>query len=115
MMSEVLQTNIFFLITGIAVIVFTVLFSVVLYHTIKILKSVRRIIERVEEGSETIAADIQNIRTYIVERSFLSRFLGKMLDAPKAPTAKSGARKGESRKKPERKTGRTELKIKDEG
>ena len=73
-MSEVLHANIFFFITGIAVIVFTFMLSIALFHLIKILKAVRRIIDRVEAGTATITEDIDRLRTYVVEESFLSRF-----------------------------------------
>jgi len=112
-MSEILQANIFFFITGIAVIVFTFLLCIALYHTIRILKSLRRVMDRIEEGSEIIADDMQQFRTYFTERSFISRILRGMLGEqrersveqkrPSAPTKKGG-----------RQGGKTELKIKDE-
>ena len=61
-MSEVLHANIFFVITSVAVVLFTLLVCVLLYHLIKIVKSIRRIIERVEVGSEVLSEDIENIR-----------------------------------------------------
>lgn len=61
-MSEVLHANIFFVITSVAVVLFTLLVCVLLYHLIKIVKSVRRIVERVEEGTEVIAEDIEHLR-----------------------------------------------------
>jgi hypothetical protein len=115
-MDEVLHANIFFFITGIAVIVFTLLLSVALYHLIKILKTVERIALRVEEGTMTIADDIEQLRTYVVEESFLARFLGGVLGR----TKKSAKEESLSRRtplralKPERKA-KTELKIKNEG
>jgi len=47
-MSEVLQANIFFFITSVAVILFTLLLCIALYHVVKILKSIRRVMEKVE-------------------------------------------------------------------
>lgn len=41
---------------------FTLLVCVLLYHLIKIVRAVRRIVERVEAGSEVLADDIDNIR-----------------------------------------------------
>ena len=61
-MTEVLQTNIFFVITSIAVVVFTLLLCVLIYHIIKIVRAIRRIVERVEVGSEVLAEDLDNIR-----------------------------------------------------
>lgn len=71
-MSEVLQANIFFFITGIAVIVFTMLLCIALYHLIIILKSVRRVMDRIEEGSEVIAEDLQNLRTHFAEEGLFA-------------------------------------------
>ena len=62
-MNEILQTNVFFVITSIAVVLFTLLVCVLLFHLIKITKSIRRIVDRVEAGSEVLADDLENIRT----------------------------------------------------
>jgi len=62
-MTEVLHANIFFIITSIAVVLFTLLVCVLLYHLIKIVKAIRRIVDRVEAGSEVLADDIDNIRS----------------------------------------------------
>jgi predicted Holliday junction resolvase-like endonuclease len=113
-MSEILQANIFFFITSIAVIVFTFLLSVALFHLIKIMKSVRKIMERVEVESEAIADDVERLRVFITEESFLSRFFTrsershKEEDEEERPRRSSGsARKTQSRPK-------TELRIKNE-
>lgn len=104
-MSEVLQANVFFFITSIAVIVFSILLCVVLYHAIKIMKSAQRIIERIEEGSEVIAEDMSNLREYFVERSLISQIIGIFL----------GRREGGSRARNTKKARpKTELTITDE-
>ncbi len=113
-MSEILHANIFFFITGIAVIVFTFLLSIALFHLIKILKAVRRIVDRVEAGTATIAEDIENLRTYVAEETFLGRFMKGATKKHEAPKEESLARRTPLRDlKPERKQ-RTELKIKNE-
>ena len=61
-MNEVLHANIFFVIASVAVVLFTLLVCVLVYHLIKIVKSIRRIVERVEVGSEVLADDLENIR-----------------------------------------------------
>jgi hypothetical protein len=78
-MNEILQANIFFFITSIAVIAFTLLLCFAVYQVIKILKSIRRIVDRIEEGSEMIAGDMENIRTYVVEGSLVSQLIGFFL------------------------------------
>jgi adenylosuccinate lyase len=85
-MAEVLHANIFFFITGIGVIVLTVLVSIALYHFIKILTSVRRIVERVEAGTETLIEDIEDLRTYVMEESFLARFFHAVVGKKRAHT-----------------------------
>tara|TARA_B100000745_G_C20138901_1_gene390411 strand:- start:277 stop:582 length:306 start_codon:yes stop_codon:yes gene_type:complete len=75
-MSEILQANIFFFITSVAVILFTLLLCFAVYQVIKILKSIRRIVERVEAGSEIIAEDVENFRTYVMEGSLISQLIG---------------------------------------
>ncbi len=102
-MSEVLQANIFFLITGIAVIVFTALLCVALFHGIKVLKALRRVMDRIEEGTEIIAEDMQNVRTYFTGDGLLRRLISKLMGSD-SRTSKS--------KKTERK--RNELKINEE-
>ena len=61
-MNEILHANIFFMIASLGVLVLTVLACVLLYHLVKVARSIRRIVERVELGSEVLADDIENIR-----------------------------------------------------
>ena len=74
-MSEVLHANIFFVIASIGTVVFIFLVSVALYQIIKILRSVRSIVERVDEGSETIAEDVAQLRSYVVSGSLFSQIV----------------------------------------
>ena len=78
-MAEVLQANIFFAITSASVIIFTLLLCVALYYVIKILRSVRSIVDRIDAGSENIAEDISNLRAYIAEGSLISQIVGLFL------------------------------------
>lgn len=109
-MSEVLQANIFFFITGIAVIVFTMLLCIALYHSIKILRSVRKIVERIEAGSEVIAEDMSHLRQHFIEGSLIAKVIGAFLGTRGASTP---ARKA-ARKKARNNALKTELTIKDE-
>lgn len=112
-MSEILHADIFFFITGIAVIVLTFLLSIALFHFIKLMKSVRRIAERIDEGSEAIADDIENLRVYITEESPLARFFSAAADDEDDEPQKSSRRAAPRAEKNERKA-RTELRIKNE-
>ncbi len=108
-MDEVLQTNIFFFITGIAVIVFTFVLTIVLYQLIRILTIVRRILERIETGSAAVIEDFENLRTYVTKRSFLSRFF-----AHEDPDEEEEDVPDRRSRKCERKSHKTALKITDE-
>jgi len=58
-----MQMDIFFFITTIAVVIFTILLCIVIYQIIKILKTIRRIVDRVDQGAEVLAEDIDSIRS----------------------------------------------------
>lgn len=75
-MSEVLEANIFFFIASVGVIAFTLLSCIGLYYVIKILRSVQRIVERIEKGSGVIAEDVAHLREYLTKGSFISRIVG---------------------------------------
>ena len=82
-MTEILQANIFFFITTIAVVLFTILLCVAVYQIIKILKTVRRIVDRIEEGTEVLADDIDNIRTSFNPTRLISFIMGLMPNGKK--------------------------------
>ena len=75
-MDEILQANIFFFIASIGVIVFTILACFILYHVLKIVTSLRRIVERIEEGSEMLAEDVEHFRSYVMQGSLISQIIG---------------------------------------
>ncbi len=77
-MAEVLQANIFFMIASFGVIVLTTLVCILLYQLIKIVRSVRRIVEKVEEGSEVIMDDIDNIREAFNPARLITFVMGMM-------------------------------------
>ncbi len=84
LMTEILQANIFFFITAMAVVVFTIFLCVAMYYVIKILRSVGNITERIDEGSETIAEDIKNLRGYIAEGSLISQIVGMFIKSKRS-------------------------------
>lgn len=61
-MTETLHANIFFLIASVGVVLFIFLVSIALYHIIKIIRSIRRIVDRIEAGSVTVAEDLSELR-----------------------------------------------------
>lgn len=79
-MTEILQTNLFFAITAAAVIVFTIFLCVAVFYVIKILRAVKNITERIDAGSETIADDMKQLRTYIAQGSLISQVVGLFIN-----------------------------------
>jgi len=78
-MNEILHANIFFLIASVATVVFCIFVCLTLYHVYKIARSVRRIVERIEEGSEVIAEDVAMVRGFM--RSGIARAFGMFTGA----------------------------------
>lgn len=88
-MNEVLLTNVFFMITAAAVVVFTLVLCIALYYAIKILRAVRRIVERIERGSETIADDVSHLRHYLAKGSFISQIMGMFMNVQRGRKSRS--------------------------
>jgi hypothetical protein len=76
-MNEILHANIFFFIASIATICFSVLIGILLYHFIKVMKLVRSILTKIEEGSEVLAEDLAQMRQMVVDgANVFSRIIG---------------------------------------
>lgn len=88
-MNEVLHANIFFFIASVATVVFCVLICFILYHVLKIVKSLRAIIERIEAGSEIIAQDVAHVRELVASGGVWSRLVQFII----------GSSRGNSRKR----------------
>jgi hypothetical protein len=59
------------------VIILTVFVTIALFHLIKIIRSIRNIVERIDEGSEVLAEDLHAARTVVSSTStVLSHLLG---------------------------------------
>jgi hypothetical protein len=97
-MTEILQANLFFFITSIAVITFTLLLCFAVYQVIKILKSIRRITERIEEGSEMIAGDMENFRTFVTEGSLVTQLIGFFMGKHGATARRRKTRRSSEKK-----------------
>jgi hypothetical protein len=83
-MNEILHANIFFIIASVATVCFCILVSIALYHVIKILQTVRSVLERIEAGSEVLAGDLAQMRSFFAEGGFFSRFFGSFMPGAKA-------------------------------
>lgn len=80
-MEEVLHANIFFFIASVATILFMLLGAIALYQVIKILKTIRTIVERVEAGSDQLAQDLTTVRSYVASGGIISRIVGFFMPA----------------------------------
>ena len=61
-MEEIAKADVFFVLTGFAVVLVTILVLAALYYVIKILRDVKDIAEHVKEESDEIISDIHSIR-----------------------------------------------------
>jgi hypothetical protein len=89
-MNEVLHANIFFFIASVATVVFCVLGCFILFHVLKIVKSIRAIIERIEVGSEAIAQDVAQMRELVASGGIISRVARFFMGSPR--TGRKGRR-----------------------
>ncbi len=62
-MNDILHSNIFFFITSVAVIIVTVMFAIVLWYVIVILKEIKKITTKVSKASEGLERDFEYIRS----------------------------------------------------
>lgn len=74
-MNEILHANIFFFIASIATVAFAIMICIVFYHVIKILKSLRAMIEKVEAESDVIVGDIHAVRDFVFKGGFVSHLM----------------------------------------
>lgn len=66
-MNEILQTNVFFVITSVSVVLVTILVIIALLYLIRILRNVRDITDRLRRGSEQLAEDALAVRSFVHE------------------------------------------------
>jgi len=69
-MNEILNANIFFFVTTIAVVIFVILGIIALYYLILILKNAKDVSQRIEKGSEMIGEDIIELRKNVKTEGF---------------------------------------------
>ncbi|HEU4677188.1 MAG TPA: hypothetical protein VFS75_00530 [Candidatus Paceibacterota bacterium] len=102
-MNDVLYTNLFFSITALAVVVFTVFLCIAAYHVIKALRVLRRILDRIDAGADVIAGDVRSVRAFFAEGGFLRRLVSLLT-----------GREGRSREHRTRERRKQDLKTSDE-
>ncbi len=64
-MSDILQANIFFFITAIAVLVLSGFVGVLLYYCIAIAKDVRAVMAKVRKASDDLEQDFETLRAQV--------------------------------------------------
>jgi len=77
-MNEILHANVFFIIASVATVVFSIIVSLVLYHVLKMVQSLRKIIERIEAASEQVADDVAHARSLLYNGGMIARVMGFM-------------------------------------
>ena len=77
-MNEILHANIFFIIASVATVIFSIITALILFHVLKLVKSVRRIVERIEGASEQVADDVAHARTLLFNGGMIARVMGFM-------------------------------------
>ncbi len=61
------QVNIFFIITTVAVVIFSIITAFILFQILKIITTIRRLMEKFEQGSEKIGQDLSNLRSLMLQ------------------------------------------------
>jgi hypothetical protein len=74
-MNEVLLTNIFFIITGSAILFCTVVLCIALFYVITVVRTIKRIVDTIEAGAEVIVEDMQHMRTFFSQNGFVARLV----------------------------------------
>ena len=77
-MNEILQANVFFVIASVATVLFTIIVCLILWQVLKLVKSLRRIMERIEEGSAQVAEDVAHVRSLLYNGGMIARVMGFM-------------------------------------
>lgn len=70
-MQEFIKADIFFFITAIAVVLITIGIGVALFYIVRILRNIRDVTERVDEGSKVLAEDLSELRGTIKREGFV--------------------------------------------
>ncbi len=68
-MNELLQTNIFFVITSVAVVVLTILFIIILFYGITVARKINKLTDTVTKEGAEILKDVHEIRSSVKENA----------------------------------------------
>lgn len=95
-MNEILLANLFFIITGSAVLVVSTFVCVVCFHAIKIERMARSLLHQIGTGTELLIEDAKAFRSHLAEGNLFGRIVAAVIGALTHATAK---RAGVQRKK----------------
>lgn len=82
-MSEVLQANIFFLIASIATVIFCIVVTMILFQFYKVMKTIRSILDRIDNASDVVAEDVAQVRKLIATGGLVSTVMSLVFGAKK--------------------------------
>jgi hypothetical protein len=77
-MTEVLHANIFFIIASVGTVLFILFVTLILWHILKVVIRIRRIIERIDEASDQIVHDVREFRAS-VKQGFIGNIINWFL------------------------------------
>lgn len=69
-MNEITLVDLFFIITGAAVIIITIMIAIGLLYIISFVRTVRRVAQTAQRASEIVSEDISDLRENIRDKGF---------------------------------------------
>jgi hypothetical protein len=79
-MSDLLKMDIFFVVTTIAVVLLTLLVAIALYYVIRLLRTLDRIGEQIEEEAAALRADLNEVRSSAKKQGLKIKELATFFD-----------------------------------
>lgn len=67
-MNELTITEVFFIITGVAIVIITILIGIALFYLITFLRTVRTVAKTAKRASEIVSEDLSDLRQNIKEK-----------------------------------------------
>ncbi len=74
-MEDIVKADIFFFIASVAMVILSILMATILYFVFKMVRTVQRIIDRIEAQSEEIAHDVNNFRSFMYKGSVFASII----------------------------------------
>ena len=76
-MSNLVQSDIFFFITGMSVIMLTAIFAIILVYVAYVMRNLKQILDTAKRETDLIAEDINQLRTNVKEEGMkVKSFIG---------------------------------------